>query len=63
MDKTLQGFKKFQKDYTTSKMGKSEKSKLKKAEKKAMDKKMSEGFANVKLANSKVVVILVTSFI
>jgi len=34
-------------------MGKSEKSKLKKAEKKAMDKKMSEGFANVKLANSK----------
>ena len=44
-------------------MGKSEKSKLKKAEKKAMDKKMSEGFANVKLANSKVGIILVPRFI
>ena len=44
-------------------MGKSEKSKLKKAEKKAMDKKMSEGFANVKLANSKVGIILFPRFI
>ena len=45
---------KFSEKEKYSKMGGSEKAKQKKAERKAMEKKMNEGFANVKLANSKV---------